>query len=159
MELILVRHGIAEERDEWSGSDDTRPLTREGRTRMEQASAGLRRVLPYFDAIYSSPLTRARQTAEILLDAYKVSLNRLELSEDLRPEADPKKFLSTLDYSLNHILAVGHEPHLGYLAGLIVGSNRPLPFKKGGIGCFELSSPPHGRLVWFLPPRLLRGIA
>lgn len=158
MKLILVRHGIAEERDKWSGSDDTRPLTREGRTRMEQVSAGLRRFLPYFDAIYSSPLTRARQTAEILLETYNVSLNRLELSEDLRPEADPKKFISTIDYSLNHVLAVGHEPHLGDLAGFILGSNRNLPFKKGAIGCFELSSPPHGTLVWFLPPRLLRSI-
>ncbi len=159
MELILVRHAIAEDRSKWSGDDDARPLTKEGRVRMEQVSAGLRRLLPYFDAIYSSPLTRARQTAEILMDSYKMGLDRLKLSEGLRPEADPKSFLSTLDYSLNRVVVVGHEPHLGDLAGLIVGSSRALPFKKGGVGCFEISSPPHGTLVWFLPPKLLRGIA
>lgn len=159
MELILVRHAIAEERDTWSSSDESRPLTKEGKARMEQIAKGLRRVLPYFDAIYSSPLVRACQTSEILMNAYKVSLDRLELSEDLRPEADPRRFLSTLDYSLNYVLAVGHEPHLGELAGFIVGSNRSLPFKKGGVGCFKLSSPSHGTLVWFLSPRLLRSIA
>ncbi|MCS6884447.1 MAG: phosphohistidine phosphatase SixA [Acidobacteriota bacterium] len=158
MELILIRHAIAEDREKWSGDDDSRPLTQEGIARMEQVSRGLKGLLEDFDAVYSSPLKRARQTAEILLKVYK-STCPLYVVEELRPEAEPKDFLKVIDYSLRRVVAVGHEPHVGHLAGLLIGSTVPFSFKKAAAACFEFLEPQarnSARLLWFVPPKLLR---
>src|SRR2546425_10414645 len=73
MQLLVVRHGIAVERDEWARehSDDTdRPLTGEGKKKMKEWAKGLRALLPRLDGGATSPLTRAMQTAGILAKAY-----------------------------------------------------------------------------------------
>ena len=66
-ELYLIRHGLAEERGEAWPDDTKRPLTDEGMSRMRKAARGLARLGVSFDAILTSPLTRARQTAGNLL--------------------------------------------------------------------------------------------
>ncbi|HEX7242015.1 MAG TPA: histidine phosphatase family protein, partial [Longimicrobiaceae bacterium] len=73
MQLLVVRHAIAEDREEFArtGADDSlRPLTPEGRRRMRRAARGLRRLVPRLGLLASSPLTRAAQTAQILAEAY-----------------------------------------------------------------------------------------
>src|SRR5512138_1330454 len=65
-ELYLVRHAIAEERGDAWPDDTKRPLTADGASRMRKAARGLSRMDVTLDVILSSPLVRARQTAEIL---------------------------------------------------------------------------------------------
>ncbi len=64
MEFYIVRHGIAE--GYAAGGDAERALTEEGRTKIAEVAAGLARAGVEIDHLYSSPLLRARQTAEIL---------------------------------------------------------------------------------------------
>src|SRR5262249_18753372 len=67
MELLLVRHAIAAERDPSRWPDDRdRPLTSQGEERMRRAARGLGRIAPEVDLAFASPLVRAWRTAEIL---------------------------------------------------------------------------------------------
>ena len=67
MELLLVRHAIAEPRDDERWPDDRdRPLNELGEERMRRAAKGLARIVPEVTIVFSSPLVRAWRTAEIL---------------------------------------------------------------------------------------------
>src|SRR5262245_56535456 len=69
-ELYLIRHGIAEERSDAWPDDAKRPLTDQGMSRMRKAARGLERLGVSFDVVLTSPLVRARQTAEIVASAF-----------------------------------------------------------------------------------------
>ena len=73
MQVLVVRHAIAEQREEFArtGKDDSqRPLTHDGRRKMRRGAVGLRAVVPAIDVLATSPLLRAVQTAEILAAVY-----------------------------------------------------------------------------------------
>ena len=75
MQLLVIRHAIAEEQEDFarSGRDDSeRPLTDEGRDKMRRGIAGLRRMVSRIDLLASSQYTRARQTAELVAEGYKI---------------------------------------------------------------------------------------
>lgn len=165
MNLYLLRHGIAavlgHEND---FRDEQRALTTEGIAKMRQAAVGLRRLRIEFDAIISSPLLRARQTAEIVAKELKFrqSLQEWdELSPESTAEAVLRRLLDLRDRS--SVLLVGHQPSIGCLACyLLFGNARSsLPFKKGAVFCIGVSNPPPwaGELLWMLPSRALRQIA
>lgn len=166
MRLILIRHAIAGNREEWlkgGQADEERPLTPEGVRRMRKSVRGLRRVLETPERLYSSPLLRARQTADILLDAYPGL--RIEIGEALAPEAAPDQTLIWLAAlpKAHSIALIGHEPHLSGLTALLVhgdAKRHTLPFKKGGTAILELEdiAPGKGVLSAFLPPRVLRAL-
>src|SRR5687768_1700684 len=97
MRLLLVRHAIAEEREDFArtGKDDhLRPLTDEGRKKMKQAARGLRSLVPEIDLLATSPLTRAAQTGAILDSVYG-GLDVVE-TDELSPETTPEQFLRWL---------------------------------------------------------------
>jgi phosphohistidine phosphatase len=156
--LYLVRHGRAAERgDEWP--DDTkRPLTPQGIDRFREVVRGLSILGITIDVVLTSPLVRARQTADLLaaglrphpsVDVTSVLAPGTAISDVIAALAKPGKAKS--------IACVGHEPDLGALAARLIGARRPLPFKKGGICRIEMAeSRTAGELVWFAPPRLLR---
>ncbi|MFZ5514657.1 MAG: phosphohistidine phosphatase SixA [Pseudomonadota bacterium] len=166
MQLILIRHAPAGDRVEWALSgrpDGDRPLTKEGSTKMRRVVRGLRRVLESPERLFSSPLLRARQTAELLLERYPDL--RVETAAELEPDADPAAtlaWLKSLD-DCQRIALVGHEPHLSGLLALLVHSDPSLdtlPFRKGGVAILELDAirPASARLTAFLPPRVLRAL-
>src|SRR2546429_8832517 len=73
MRLLVVRHAIAEDREAFARShkdDADRPLTSEGRRKMERAALGLKELLPELDVVAASPYKRAVDTAEIIAGAY-----------------------------------------------------------------------------------------
>ena len=113
-----------------------------------------------FDLVLTSPLVRARQTADILAAALQPHPPIVETGA-LAPGAAPQAVLDVLaGHGRRHRIAlVGHEPDLGRLAARLAGFGRPLPFKKGAV-CridFPASPPvPPGTLRWFLPPAALR---
>jgi phosphohistidine phosphatase len=166
MKLLLIRHAIAEEREDFvrTGKDDRlRPLTDEGRKKMRQGARGLREIVPEVDLLATSPLTRAAQTGAIL-DSIFGGLKVMEI-EELAPEATPKDFLRWLrKQKVGTVAAVGHEPSLGMiLSWLLTGAERRIfAFRKGGACLLEF--PDHaaagtGALLWALTPAQLRDLA
>ena len=163
-----MRHGVAEDKESFAatGEDDSlRPLTKEGRWKLKQATKGLRRLLPSIDVIATSPFTRALQTAEILADEYGDAT--LEQLDALTPDGAPRKFMAWLRQrdSNDRVAAVGHEPHLSSLVSWLVtgeANEGRIELRKGG-ACLLLfhALPQMGRatLIWSLPPAILRRLA
>jgi len=152
-----VRHAIAEERGPRWPDDAKRPLTATGIERFREVAAGLRAIETRIDLVLTSPLVRARQTADMLAAALDPH-PPVEVSDALAPGATPRALAAALSRAKrSRIACVGHEPDLGQLAAHYVGASRPLEFKKGGICRIDLDAPAGpGLLVWFGPPRLLR---
>ena len=165
MELLVIRHGVAEDREDFAatGKDDSlRPLTKEGRWKMERGARALRHTLPSLDVVATSPFTRAAQTAKIVAAAYDDV--RVEQVDALTPESRPQDFLAWLRKrdAGERVAAVGHEPHLGtliywLLSGESVGGR--IAMKKGGACLLELD--PRSRsakaiLIWSLTPSIMR---
>jgi phosphohistidine phosphatase len=166
MKLYIVRHAIAESHGTPGISDDDRPLTEEGRKKMRQAAAGLLRLGYIPEVILSSPLPRARQTAEILLEAFG-GKTELKIAPSLAPSGARKELyghLRELGQSLENVMIVGHQPSLGEIAGEIVwgSAEHYIDLKKGGACVVDLESlhgVPKGTLVSLLPPSVLRQLA
>lgn len=158
MKLLLLRHAIAVPSGTPDVEDDARPLTPKGRKKFEKAAAGLARILDAPEAILTSPLPRARETAEIAAEAWGdvTPVDDPRLASD-HPESVLPDLAAHSEDAL--IVLVGHEPHISSLLGrLIGGAGDRMPFKKGGAALVEIdrATPAAGRLVWLLPPRLLR---
>jgi phosphohistidine phosphatase len=159
-ELYLIRHGVAEERGEAWPDDTRRPLTEEGISRLKKAARGLVRLGVEFDVILTSPLVRARQTAEIFAAAY-TTRPPIVVLESLTPDGSPQAVMTDLEKHARRarMALVGHEPGIGELAARLFGSRRPIEFKKGAVCRVDIESLPAagpGKLKWFLTPRIMR---
>jgi phosphohistidine phosphatase len=161
MILYILRHAEAIRRED-SIPDQDRPLTSDGIKTMKAAALGMHALKMKVDLVLSSPLVRARQTAEIAAAALGGS-NNVTLTKNLTPDADTETLIAELAQkysSRKDIMLVGHEPDLGRLASvLLIGtSDLPVVFKKGGLMALELDSAPGKRgatLKWFLTARQL----
>jgi phosphohistidine phosphatase len=155
MQLVLIRHARAEERALFK-RDRTRALTPDGRRRMRKAARGLAALLPGITTIATSPLLRARQTAEIVASACK-DHPAVETLAALAPGEPPRALLAWLRTQPPEVTValVGHEPDLGRLAGWLL-SAKPhgfVQFKKGAAALLEFGTAPaagRGRLAWLL---------
>jgi phosphohistidine phosphatase len=159
-EIYLVRHAIAAERgDDWP--DDTkRPLTADGVSRFREVVEGLVWFGVGIDEIYSSPLVRARQTADLLAAGLDTK-PAVRTVDPLAPGHDASDVLGELAKRVKRrrVALVGHEPDLGELAAAMIGAQRALPFRKGGICRIDVdrvAASVAGSLIWFLPPKVLR---
>lgn len=163
VELYIIRHGLAGERGDYP-NDDERPLTGEGIHKTRRVAKRLHSLNIRFDLILTSPLARARQTAEIL-QSHKLS-SQLEESATLAPGGDLKIWLSWLQQwrqgGGNCLAIVGHEPDLGeWVETLVWGDSRQnIVLKKAGvIGLLlpdqEESPIGQSQLFWLTPPRFL----
>ena len=165
MRLYLIRHAIAEERVPGGEGDDfDRALTPEGMRKMRRHVKALVKLGAIPGEIWSSPLVRARQTAEILAAGLGGSA-KVRLVDALRPDQSPGDVLPQLGRSAHDSVAlVGHEPLLGELAARLLSGRRTdvVEFKKGGAACFEVEEPKppiHGRLLWLLTPKAMAEMA
>src|SRR5512138_3411329 len=86
MDIILMRHGRSAPRGSHEGPDDERPLTRDGSRRVKHALPGLHQAVPHIDRVVTSPLLRARQTAELVAEGCSVPMKELAT---LAPGGDP----------------------------------------------------------------------
>jgi phosphohistidine phosphatase len=167
LRIYLLRHAIAATRDARRYPDDFhRPLTREGRRRMASAALGLKAIGVRADVVLSSPLTRARETARIVARSFRPR-PVVRLLRPLAPggrTAEILQGLATLS-KCPALMLVGHEPDLSRLAAelLLPGHvDLPIEFKKGGLCRIDFEREPRpgeGRLVFHLPPRILRRLA
>jgi len=156
MKLLLLRHAIAVPAETSGIADEDRPLTSKGRKRFKKAARGLAAIVSTPDLLLASPLLRARETAEIAGKAWGLKA----MPEPLLAGGTPESLLAAVaaHSKLAVVVLVGHEPDLSRLvAHLLGGDGGRLPFKKGGAALVELDdTTSSGRLIWFMPPRLLR---
>lgn len=171
MILYLCRHGIAADAT-GKMADADRPLTLEGIKKFRMAAAGFAALEPGVSHILSSPLLRARQTAELLADALAQRKQHAEI--DVLECLLPGETLETLVRAvrglkkIQDVVAVGHEPQMSaYLAQLCLGGaggatgeGGGCEFKKGAMAAIELAERGvRGKLLWLLQPKQLRGLA
>lgn len=163
-ELYIVRHGVAVERGTPGIADDDRPLTAQGEKRMKQAADGLAALGVPVDRVVSSPLPRARRTAEIIADRLKMA-SGIEIASVLRPESSARQVAEWLGLqSEAPLMIVGHNPALDELLSLLLLDDPtafPFTFKKGAVAALRRPSLGADRhqLQWIAPPRLLRTLA
>ncbi len=163
MELCLVRHAIAVDRGTRGFEiDELRPLTPEGAKRFKQAARGLA-LLVTPQVIVTSPLVRARQTADILMHSYH--LPNLHISDSLANGDHAALLRDVAELEARSVLVVGHEPHISGLFSYLLAdkeSRLGVTFKKGAaalVTCDDEPSADGCRLEWLLQPAALRGLA
>jgi phosphohistidine phosphatase len=161
MNLYILRHGIAVERDTPGlDKDADRSLTPKGERRLWRITEVMATLELTFDLILFSPYLRARQTAEIVAEAFRAR-KKLELLDSLTPDGDPKtliEHLNGLQPAAESVLLVGHEPYLSGLISQLVSGNVGLAveLKKGGLCRLTTQSLKYGRcatLEWLLTPK------
>jgi len=155
MRLYFLRHGLAADPGAWQGSDADRPLTDEGRERIGLEAKAIALLEPALDAIVTSPLVRARQTAGLVALRLGVPVtddarlghdfDRERLAQVVRENADAQA-----------LMLVGHEPTFSSTIAALIGGGA-VTMKKGGLARVDLAdaSATRGVLVWLLTPKVL----
>jgi phosphohistidine phosphatase len=161
-ELYVIRHGLAEERGDAWPDDTKRPLTDEGMSRMRKSARGLARIGVTIDIILTSPLVRARQTAEIVAGGLDPRPSLVNI-DSLAPDGSYAAVVADLEKHSRRarIALVGHEPMLGELAARLIGSRHAIEFKKGAVCRIDIDDLPPagpGDLRWMLTPKIMRAL-
>jgi phosphohistidine phosphatase len=157
MEVYFLRHADAGAAAGGKGGDFERPLSPEGIDRMEREAVAISRLRPGVDAILTSPLVRARQTAEILAKELRME-KALIVDKRLAPGFAAKDLAAILAErrSSPGVVLVGHEPDFGRVISAFTGGSR-IECKKGSLARVDVDDPSSaaGTLAWLLPPRVL----
>lgn len=154
MYLYLLRHGEADWPD-WKKPDDERPLTEHGRKEMKKIADFLRALDIELDQIVTSPLPRAKETAQIVADKLNVKLREEPV---LKPGFDPSGLAEIFQkYPGDSIMIVGHEPDFSRSISALTGGSVKL--SKAGLALIDLESKKSGRLLWLFPPRVVKAAA
>lgn len=162
MEIVIIRHGPAADRDpsRWP-NDHKRPLSPEGTRSTRRAAKGLATLEPTVDKVITSPATRAYATAEIFREVLEVEAE-LETWDELLPDEPPGPVLERLQrFSRRRgIILVGHEPALGELLGLsVTGESVPITrFSKAGAAHISFPEEPRpgaAEIGWVLTRKQL----
>jgi len=166
VEVLLVRHAIAEARDPERWPDDRdRPLTDQGESRMRRAAKGLGLIVSGADLLFSSPLARAWQTAQILHE--EIGWPAPGRWSQLEPDRSPAQAVLALGSHAEaaRVALVGHEPGMSEIAAyLMVGAARRGPgieMRKGGVACLGVDGVPgpgSAWLRWLATPKMLRSM-
>ena len=156
MLLYFLRHGPAGSRAEWKGPDELRPLTDDGRTMVVRVADALAAADVAVNAILTSPLVRARQTAEIAAAALCVGDDSLIDDERLAHGFDRQALAAIVAEhpKARALMLVGHEPDFSRTIGQVTGG--AVTIKKGGLARVDIDPATlHGELTWLLPPRVI----
>jgi phosphohistidine phosphatase len=163
MKILLIRHAAAVPRGTPGIADDDRSLTPRGRAKFRAAARGLAEIVDRPDALLTSPLPRARATADIAAAAFRKITPRVE--PDLGRSSVEAIVAVLAKYPSDALVAiVGHEPTLSSLLARFLGGGHAADrfvFKKGGAALVSMPDGPSapGRLHWFVKPRILRALA
>ena len=164
MQLYIVRHGIAIDReDSKCPSDPERFLTGEGIEKTKEIAKGLATVADTPDLMLTSPYVRAAQTAEIFAAALDYPKNKIRQTDSLLPGAEAMQLFRELakDKDQSTVFVFGHAPLLDEILATAVGSKHHITaLKKAGVALVELKRlvPPSGELALLATPKLLRKV-
>jgi phosphohistidine phosphatase len=161
MDLYLIRHAEAVQREDSGTDDEARPLTPAGEEQARAVGHGLRRRGVRLNLLVTSPLLRARQTAEGLLLDWPEPAPELQVSDELAPNARRKKLAKFLmAQEAEAIGLVGHMPDLGEFAAWLLGSKKVhLGLAKAGVALVRCDGSPikgNGSLIWMVTPEWLK---
>jgi phosphohistidine phosphatase len=162
MMLYILRHAAAEEAAS-GGDDGARKLTERSKEKMLGAAAGLRAMGLKLDAILTSPLARATETAELVAGAYDNTpppqvLPALATGVAAADAVSALRAFAKLD----EVMIVGHEPQLTAIASiLLTGASDVVHLKLKTGGCIAIDLPARferggGEMRWVLTHRQLR---
>lgn len=157
MHLLLLRHGKAEDFN--VNGDYGRELVEKGREQARRAARLLKTadVLP--DIVLTSPLIRARQTADEFCQAAGMPGATIQrwLACGMAPELALQELTAFQDFK--RVAIVGHEPDLSSLIQWTLGSlGGSIQVKKGALACLQISPPSrYGKLAFLIPPKLADG--
>ena len=160
LSLYLVRHGVAADRGAEYPDDSKRPLTSAGIAALRKEVNALEQLGVTLDLIISSPLVRAKQTADVIAHGL-AEKPPIVLSDALAPAGSQASLFQELARHMRkaNIALVGHEPNMGELAARLIGAKGGIEFKKGAV-CridFEVFPPQAlGTLKWLATPKMLR---
>ena len=164
-----MRHGYAGNRLPDPREDTKRELTVSGKKEVVEIAKSLKKLGVKFNVIFSSPFTRAFQTAQIIAEEYKLT-EQIEQSEELKPDGSKGSLYNKLSkLSIDSvILIVGHEPYLSGMINDIISNdnynknhNNNIILKKAGLSRIKITSTVpkfKGELRWLLTPRILKKI-
>jgi phosphohistidine phosphatase len=159
MQLLLFRHGIAEDHGP-DGRDDSRRLTDKGVAKTTAAAAGLARIATAPEVIFTSPKVRARQTAAIVAARFDLDPQ----VADILGDNDAVAICHWLaDLPHNRVLFVGHEPSFSQIverlctaSGAAKASGGFVDMKKAGCACLDVDITSRTAVLqWLAPPKLL----
>ena len=166
MYLYIIRHAVAEEREDFAkknADDSLRPLTGKGKKKLQKMILGLEKEFEKLDLILTSPYLRAKQSAQIIADI--TDETKIVESAELVPHAPPQALLKWLK---NHcaqfkkVAIVGHEPQLSSFTSYLLTGNPKESFieiKKSSIalveiGNFEDITASKSKLIWLASPKI-----
>lgn len=158
MNLILIRHAEAVSHGAPGiASDEDRPLTDNGRAQARALAEAMQKRQYRPDALATSPLVRAVQTAEEMAAVWGLSPENVLHCDHLAPGGRRRKlskFLLSLTGST--IALVGHQPDIEELTGWLIGTKQTmLEFAKGGAACVKTGldlGKACGTLQWLVTP-------
>ena len=162
MQLYIVRHGIAIDReDPQCPPDPERFLTEEGIEKTKQVAKGVAEVAAIPDLMLSSPYVRALQTAELFAKSLEYPKEKIRKTDFLLPGAESLQLFRELsrDKDSSVVFVFGHAPHLDDLIATALNSKHHITsLKKAGVALLELKRlvPPAGELIWLSTPKILR---
>jgi phosphohistidine phosphatase len=152
--LYLVRHAHALD----MANDDVRPLSEKGRQQIARLAKFLGPSGAFCpDELWHSPLVRARETAELLLEHLRLEVPR-HVHRELESAANPELIADKLSRGGGALALVGHEPHLSCLASLLVtGSTSPTVFSMQKAAVLALEPGLHRWSVrWHISPEIVQ---
>ena len=154
MILYFLRHGKAGEAH--AGGDDARHLTRAGMAALEAAAPLWRRLNLRPDAIISSPLARALETAELFVAG--IAHGSVTVNQRLAPGARWNEMGRAMAAfpEARRVMFVGHEPDLSNAIATLTGA-ASVRMRAGAVACVEFPGTPEpgsGELAWLIDPDL-----
>jgi len=161
MKIFLIRHGEAIDYETNSvKTDEFRFLTPKGRMITRKVAKHLKDELTACDKIFTSPLTRAVQTSEVIATSIKFK-NDVEIANELRIGSSISQVIELIrtNLGLSSIALVGHEPMMGMLVGSLSDKKDFYNFKKSGVCLIDFDiKKENGAYKWFLNPKTLEEI-
>ena len=165
MRIYLLRHGEAEPAAAGQ-ADAGRKLTAQGRRQSARAGAALRMLGDAPALVLTSPLPRARETAELAVEALAGKQRRppLRTLDRLASGAYPGEVLAAIPADQPSVMLVGHQPTLGALLGLLIGGPHAAPIwlSKASLACLETPGAPQpggAALEYLLRRRVIAALA
>ncbi len=162
VDLYVLRHGEAGKRLAAGSNDYERALTVAGANEVEKIADAMAKLGVKPGLVSTSPLARARQTADIVAKRLKIK-NRLQDWDELKPEGSRIKLYERLARMKPEasVMVVGHEPYLSSLVSELVfdGQRGRIIMKKAGLARVTVASfrpKPRGELRWLLTPKLMK---
>jgi phosphohistidine phosphatase len=152
MRVYIVRHGEAGS----AASDGLRPLTTKGRADVTKLAEALAHKRVYVAEVWHSPLKRAVETAQILVEVGRIGSDVQE-RDGLLPEDDPTEIIEALELMHDDVCIVGHMPFVSYLVSLLVAGRAQshVQFETATMACLEREALGAWRLAWQLSPAII----